>query len=233
MSKPTPPAGPAHPAVPYVAPFVVFVTLMALERAFQLPAEWFYPIRAGVVLVSILTFSRGTFSSGLASFRPIRPWLSLGVGVAVFLIWIAPDMLFGYRHHWLFENFITGQAASALPVHLKTNWWFIAARIVGAAVLVPVLEELFWRGWFMRWMVNPDFLKVGMGTFTMSSFWITAVLFGSEHGAYWEVGLIAGILYNWLMVRTRNLGDCMFSHAVTNAILAMWVLYAGRWEYWL
>jgi len=100
-------------------------------------------------------------------------------------------------------------------------------------VNVPVLEELFWRGWLMRWLVSTDFSKVPLGAFTSQSFWIVAVLFASEHGSYWDVGLAAGVLYNWWMVRTRSLGDCMVAHAVTNACLAWYVLVHDHWQYWL
>ncbi len=63
-----------------------------------------------------------------------------------------------------------------------------------------------------------------MGQYTPLSFWAVALLFASEHGPYWEVGLIAGVAYNWWMVRTRNLADCILAHAVTNALLAAYVL---------
>ncbi len=99
--------------------------------------------------------------------------------------------------------------------------------------VVPVIEELFWRGWLMRWLINPHFEKVPMGTYTPAAFWIVAVLFASEHGPYWEVGLIAGVIFNWWMVRTKSLADCILAHAVTNAILAAYVVATGEWQYWL
>ena len=65
------------------------------------------------------------------------------------------------------------------------------------------------------------------------AFWFTAVLFASEHGAFWDVGLAAGILYNWWMIRTRSLADCILAHAVTNGCLAAYVVAGGHWQYWL
>ncbi len=100
-------------------------------------------------------------------------------------------------------------------------------------LLIPIVEELFWRAWLMRWLINPHFQKVPLGTYTATAFWFTAILFASEHGAYWDVGLAAGIIYNWWMVRTRSLADCILAHAVTNGALAGYVLLAGKWEYWL
>jgi hypothetical protein len=161
------------------------------------------------------------------------PLASIAVGIAVFLIWVGPDILFGYRHHWLFENSITGSASSSLAPHLKSNLPFILLRISGSALLVPVLEELFWRGWMMRWLIDTNFLKVPLGTYTAFAFWVVAGLFASEHGPYWEVGLAAGVVYNWWMIRTKNLADCILAHGVTNAVLSGYVLLTDQWQYWL
>jgi CAAX prenyl protease-like protein len=149
------------------------------------------------------------------------------------VIWVAPDVLFGYRHFWLFENALTGSAVTSLPAGLKSNVGFMVLRTVSSAMLVPILEELFWRGWMMRWLINTDFLSVPLGKYVPSAFWIVAVLFASEHGPYWEVGLLAGTAYNWWLIRTRNLADCIVAHGVTNAVLAGYVLVTGQWQYWL
>ena len=69
---------------------------------------------------------------------------------------------------------------------------------------MPIIEELFWRAWLMRWLVSADFENVPLGTYTPSSMWISSLLFASEHGPYWEVGLIAERAYNLLMVRTKS-----------------------------
>ena len=80
---------------------------------------------------------------------------------------------------------------------------------------------------FAKFPVGP------LGTYSASAMWISAILFASEHGPYWEVGLIAGLLYNFWMVKTKSLGDCIFAHAVTNGVLSLFVIATGRWEYWL
>jgi CAAX prenyl protease-like protein len=201
---------------------------MALDHAVALPPEVFYPIRFLAVLLTILTVSRR-----FISLRPSSPVASIVIGAVVFLIWIGPDALFGYRHFWLFENGITGAAVSSIPLYLRTRIWFMVLRTLSSFALVPVLEELFWRGWLMRWLIDQDFLKVPLGKYARFAFWVTAVLFASEHGAYWEVGLAAGIIYNWWVVRCKNLADCILAHAVTNGLLTAYVLIAGQWQYWL
>jgi hypothetical protein len=97
---------------------------------------------------------------------------------------------------------------------------------------VPIVEELFWRGWLMRWLIRSDFESVPLGSYTPMSFWVSAVLFAAEHGAYWDVGLLAGIAYNLWIMKTRRLGDCILAHAVTNASLSAYVIWTGQWRYW-
>lgn len=214
--------------VGYVLPFVAYVALMALERAAGVSLVWSYALRLVLVLVAV-----GMFSRPYLSFRPSTPLASCGIGVAVFLIWIGPDALFHYRHFWLFENSAMGSAVTSLSPALQTNLFFLVVRVLGTSLVVPVVEELFWRGWLMRWLIEKDFLTVPLGTYVPFAFWITALLFASEHGSYWEVGLAAGIIYNWWLIRTKNLADCMLAHFVTNAILAGYVIAAGQWQYWL
>jgi hypothetical protein len=225
---PLPDAAGRRATVAYIAPFLVFIGFMAIDAAIHLPADWYYAMRFLAVLLTIAFVSRPVLS-----FRAGFPLASIGIGIAVFLIWIGPDLLFGYRHHWLFDNSLTGAAASSIPPALKRNVMFIVLRVASSVALVPVLEELFWRGWLMRWLIAKDFLKVPLGTYTPTAFWIVAVLFASEHGPYWEVGLAAGIVYNWWIVHTRNLADCMLAHAVTNGLLSVYVLTTGQWQYWL
>jgi CAAX prenyl protease-like protein len=212
----------------YIAPFLAFVGILSVERVIPLAPQWLYLIRSLVVLAVIMAFSRPYLS-----FRPSYPLASLIIGLVVFGIWIAPDVLFGYRHFWLFENPLTGSATSTLPPQLKGNIQFLVLRTISSTLLVPVLEELFWRGWMMRWLIDREFLRVPLGTYAPKAFWIAAMLFASEHGPYWEVGLAAGIIYNWWIVRTQNLADCILAHAVTNGVLSIYVMNTGQWQYWL
>jgi uncharacterized protein len=214
----------------YIAPFLAFVGVMAVEKTTGLPVAWLYPIRVLVVTAVLLALSRTPLSV-----RPSRPLLSALLGAAVFALWIGPDVVFGpaYRHFWLFENSLTGKVASSIPPDLKGSFWFLALRTASCALLVPPVEELFWRGWLMRWFINPDFLKVPPGTYQAMAFWVVALMFASEHGPFWEVGLATGIIYNWWMVRTGNLTDCILAHAVTNGLLSVYILATGQFQYWL
>ena len=85
----------------------------------------------------------------------------------------------------------------------------------------------------MRWLIASDFSKIPLGAYQASAFWLVALMFAAEHGPYWEVGLASGIIYNWWMVRTRTVADCMIAHAVTNGLLSAYVLWTGQFQYWM
>lgn len=218
-----------HPAVPWVLPFAVFMVLLAVAPKLGLPPLAELAIRLLLPAVAVALVSRH-----LLSWRFTSAGLSVLVGVGVFVLWVAPDVLIaGWRDHWIFQNSIVGRLEATLPPEARTDWLALSLRILRAAVVVPIVEELFWRGWLMRWIINPDFGKVPLGTYAHGAFWITAALFALEHGSYWEVGFLAGAVYNWWMVRTKNLNDLILAHAVTNACLAAFVLGTGRWEFWM
>jgi hypothetical protein len=203
------------------------LAVLGLAPYLPLAYRWMYPLRTIFVLGVLLVFSRGVIE-----LRPTRWCGSLLVGAAVFAIWIAPDLLFpGYHQHRIFAMLAAG--AGPVPVGARHDRFFLLFRIGGSALLVPIVEELFWRAWMMRRLVSPRFERIPLGKYTAESFWLTAVLFASEHGSYWDVGLAAGIAYNWWMLRTRSLPDCILAHAATNACLSVYVLAAGQWQYWL
>jgi uncharacterized protein len=217
------------PSGPYVIPFLVFLALLGLQDCLPLPQAVEFPLRC-LILAGVLWY----FSRPVISFRTQTPVLSILIGVAVFLIWIGPDYLFpGYRQHWLFSNWIVGHVATKLDDVAQGNPATLFFRVLRAVILVPIIEELFWRAWALRWIGNPNFQQVPLGWYSTSSFWIVAVLFAAEHGPFWEVGLVCGILWNWWMGRTRSLGDLILTHAVTNGCLSAYVLIWRKWEYWM
>jgi len=212
----------------YVAPFCVYIASMGLERLLGIEGAWPYVLRCSLTLAAVLIFSRRT-----ASFTVRNPAASAALGFLVFIVWVAPDQLWNIRHDWLFENALTGSAVSSIPIALRRNAAFLALRVGGSVLLVPIIEELFWRAWLMRWLISPHIETVPLGAYNRLAFWVTAALFAAEHGPYWEVGLAAGIIYNWWMIRTRRLGDCILAHAVTNLALGLFVIRSGQWQYWL
>lgn len=218
-----------HPSLPYVAPFAAFMLLLAVGPRLPLGLRTEAVLRVGLVTLVLLVCSRQVIS------LRVRHWAtSAALGVGIFALWIAPDVLLPeFRSSWLFTNGFTGRIEGTLPEAARNDGIVLALRFARAAILVPIVEELFWRAWLPRWIDHrDDFREVPLGRFTTASFLLTAMLFASEHGAMWDVGLAAGLLYNFWMRRTRSLGDLILAHAVTNACLSVYVLTRGRWEYW-
>jgi CAAX prenyl protease-like protein len=215
-----------HPAIPWVLPFAIFILMLAMQKYVPIPA----PMRFVISMAAIVAVSREPLKG-----RPSSPLLSILLGLAVFVVWIGPDVIApAWRTSILFSNSIVGQPAGNTPPALKNDAMFLFFRIAISVIAVPILEELFWRGWLMRWLIDSeDFRRVPLGKYTPMAFWVTALLFASEHGSFWDVGLLTGAIYNWWMVRNRNIQDCIIAHAVTNGALAAWVVLAGQWQYWL
>ncbi len=218
-----------NPNLPYVLPFGVFILFLALQNYNPLPPAIEFPVRLAVLTALLWVFSRDVID-----FKSRQLLASVGLGLAVFILWILPGELFPhYRESPLFQNALTGSLQSSLSNDSKMDPLILILRSVRAVLLVPVIEELFWRAWLMRWLISPRFEDVRLGTYNTQAFWLTAILFGSEHGPFWDVGIASGVIYNWWMVRTRSLGDCILAHAVTNAALCGYVIAKQRWEYWM
>ena len=215
-------------ALPYVVPFAAVIALLGLHSLLPLS-----PLAEQVVWILVMIATLALVARPVLDFR-VRNWFgSLGLGVLVCLIWIGPDRIFpGYHGFWLFTNPVTGSIAATLPESSRGDALFLTLRTLRSALFVPIAEELFWRAWLMRWIISPQFAEVPLGAWSARAFWIVAILFAAEHGPLWDVGLAAGILYNWWMVRTKSLGDLILVHGVTNACLSAYVVLAGRWEYW-
>ncbi len=233
MSAETPPSsggpgkGAVRSAIPWTLPFLTFLLVFVARPPIGLSEPVDTIVRLMVVAGVVVLVSRPMWPRRISS-----PGASVGVGVAVFVLWVAPDLLLpGYRDLALFQNDLVGRVASSMPEAHRSDPLMLTLRFFRAAILVPVVEELFWRGWLPRWVVNPAVDRVPLGTFTPMAFWATAVLFALEHGSYWDVGLVAGVVYNGWMWRTRSLGDLMLSHGVTNACLVAYVLLTDRWQY--
>ena len=222
------PGGPAESTLAWVGPFAVFMVWLALDKYLPIANPAKELLRDGVLIAAIFGFARRL----LPTTAPY--WLSsIGLGLAVFVVWIAPDALIpGWRSQWLFQNSVTGHITTSIPPAELTPL-MLALRLGRAALLVPIIEELFWRGWLPRWLQNSQFARIPLGQYTSFAFWTTAVLFAAEHGPFWEVGLVCGIIYNWWMRRTRSLGDLMLVHGVTNLALSVYVIATGRWTFWM
>lgn len=215
----------AYALAAYVLPFAVFLLFLTIRPFARVP-QW---AQFATECAILLTVSRSALKQA-----PAKPVASLFIGLIVFFVWIAPDQLFSeWRSLPVFHNAVVGAAAATTSNSQRVDVVFLLFRVLNSVIAIPLLEELFWRGFLMRRLIDRDFQSVPLGAYRASAFWAVAVLFAAEHGPYWDVGLIAGIVYNAWMWRTRNLWDCVLAHATTNACLAWYVIHWHQWQYWL
>ncbi|HPA19979.1 MAG TPA: CAAX prenyl protease-related protein [Verrucomicrobiae bacterium] len=214
-----------HPAFPFVAPFALFMVFLALEGPLgRVPV---YPIKALCVLVLV-----GWLWRRLPNFRVVAPLGSVAVGIIVFLLWVGLDPFLPWLEgaRLTFPPRAGGIDPSAIGSPLLSRAW-VAVRLLGGAVAVPIAEELFWRGWLMRWLIDEEFTKHEIGAWQPKAFAITTVAFAVVHPQVF-VALVAGAIYGWWVVRTKSLWDVVLAHGVTNLILYTWVAASGRWYFW-
>ncbi|HWO11552.1 MAG TPA: CAAX prenyl protease-related protein, partial [Polyangiaceae bacterium] len=142
-------------------------------------------------------------------------WRGPAVGVTVAVAWLAPF----------------SPAEQPLVASSVSTVWLIG-RVVGSALVVPLCEELAFRGYLLRRLQGADFTSVGPRAWTWFALIASSLLFGVLHGR-WLAGTLAGLAYAVLLVRTGRLGEAVAAHAVTNGSIALWVLATGDWSHWL
>jgi len=210
--------------LPFAAYLFFIVIGDLLERFGASPGvlRWLYPAKVALVAVLLALFWRRYAELKRFPLSAAAIATALVTGVVVLVLWVSLDA------GWM----IVGSSPGYDPrVDGRIDWLLVAIRIAGAALVVPVMEELFWRSFLMRWIDAADFESVEPSQLSLKSFVITVLLFGIEHNL-WLAGIVAGIAYGWLYKRYRNLWSPILAHAVTNGLLGLWVLRTGSWSYW-
>lgn len=215
----------AKPWLPYVLPFALFLLLTEPARFFPELSPYFY-IAKTILVGALLYFWRYRYADDLSPrLSSIELLTAIFCGLLVLVIWIAPEQ-------YLFQ---IGESAGFDPHALGGSqaaaFGLLGVRIIGSSVVVPVMEELFWRSFLMRYLINPDFRSVPIGSFTWFSFLGVAIMFGFEHHRV-IVGIIAGLLYGFLLVFQKKLKGVIVAHGTTNLGLGIYVVLSGNWMFW-
>lgn len=149
------------------------------------------------------------------------------VGLAVFVQWILLDKAIPYPHQ---GDRISLDPFTAIEVP-ALRLLFLTARFYGLVLMVPVMEELFWRSFLLRYLTDSDFTKLPVGAFSWKSFSFVAIAFGLAHSE-WLVAIICACAYALLLRQTRSLFACIVAHGTTNLALGIYVLVTHDWVYW-
>jgi uncharacterized protein len=223
----------ASDVMPYVVPMFAYVAWGGLDGLLPTAeghaSPVWYPLSYAlrVLVISVLVIY---YRAAWKDFLPMPSWPSMALGVAtglfVLLLWVGLDGWYGPLP-------FTGhrEAFDPAEIVLPWRWAFIAVRMLGMAVLVPVFEELFWRSFVMRWVIDQDFQRVPVGTVTLTAALITSALFALAHPE-WLPALLTGLLWAWLLRSTGSLMPCLISHVTANLGLGIYVLVTGNWKFW-
>ena len=211
------------PTAVRVVPFVVFVALTALQGQFGTASHyWMYLLKTlvGVALIWATL-------PAVAELRwRITPAAVL-TGVAVFAVWVGLDPFY--------PKLTTGGEAwnpqRAFGEGAPLAWFFIAVRVLGSTLVVPCLEEVFYRSFLYRSIARADFQQMPLGQFAWLPFLATTAAFGLAHHE-WLAGLLCAAAYQGLVCWRKNLGEALTAHAVTNLLLGLYVVTRGAWNFW-
>ncbi|MFO0953829.1 MAG: exosortase E/protease, VPEID-CTERM system, partial [Isosphaeraceae bacterium] len=225
--SPTAFEGPS-PSAAYLAPLLGLVAAVMVTTALSPPSGFdaFYPARVLVTAGLLWMFRDGHAELwGETNRRAWWSWTAVAIGLAVFVLWMALEPAAEPG-----AGSSISDGLSRLPRGLAACW--LAFRVLGSVVTVPLAEELAFRGYLTRRLIRADFSEVEPGRLTWPSLLISSLVFGILHGR-WLAGTIAGVLYALAYHRRGRLSDAVLAHALTNALIAAYVLATGSWSLWL
>ena len=154
-------------------------------------------------------------------------WFGLAIGVLVFVIWIAPQAFLGFAAR---TDGFNPDLFVAQPAFF---WSTVAFRFLRLVVVVPLVEEIFWRGFLLRYLIDENFDRVTVGTFGWVSFVTVTLAFALAHSMPdWPAAILTGVLYNLVAYRTKSLSSCVIAHALTNLLLGAWIMQTKQWGFW-
>ncbi len=187
----------ANPLYARGLPFVIFVILTACQgKLGPASAYWFY--LAKTLVGAWLIFEMRPFVSEM---RWAISWEAIVVGILVFVMWVGIDP---YYHKFV-KTASTGNPATMFGQNSGLSWFFNIVHILGMTLVVPPLEEVFYRSLLYRYIASPNFMAVPMNRFIPLPFFATILVFGFSHNE-WLAGILCGAAYQWLVIRKNRLG---------------------------
>jgi uncharacterized protein len=218
-------------AVQRIAPFALFMALLALrgyapiDEGWGVDRRWLYGLTLPLVGGLLLWWWREYGELARQNLPTLaETGLAIVVGLALFALWIrldAPWMQIGEPT----ATFAPVDASGALI------WPLVVVRWLGATLVVPAMEELFWRSFLMRWIDDPVFESVDPRRASLKAVLLSTFVFVLAH-PLWLAAALAGLAYAWLYRRSGRLWTAVIAHAVTNGALGVWVVASGRWAFW-
>lgn len=212
------------PEAARVLPFAVFVILTVAQGQFG-PTSLYWMYLVKTLVGAWLIWESRPF---VQEMRWKVSWEAVLTGIVVCVAWIGLDGLYPRlaKPETLWDPVKQFGAASSLA------WFWNIIRLIGSSMVVPPLEEVFYRSFLYRYFVRLNFLTMPLGQFHGLSFVVTSMIFGLLHPDRWLAGILCGMAYQGLTIYKNRLGDAMTAHATTNFLLGVWVIWKGDWSFW-
>lgn len=208
-------------------PLVIFIVLTSAQD--MLGAEYRYWVYLAKTLVGAwMIWEMREF---VAEMRWAFSWEAVVVGIGVFVVWVGLDPLVPKNHLFFKPGGGEWNPHTQFGADSALAWMFVIVRILGSSIVVPPLEEVFYRSFLYRYFVRIDFLKLPLNHRHPWSWVATSLVFGLVHYE-WLAGILCGLSYQWLVLRKNRLGDAMLAHGITNLLLGVWVVWKGAWGFW-
>lgn len=220
----------------YLAPFFAFLGFLLLADcvarlgdgyahwALAEPRYWVFPVQT-LTCAGLLWHWRAHYP--LARSQWLGLGLACGAGLLALALWVAPQWLLGAAPR--VTGFDPGHFGNGGALYDGN----LALRLLRMVVVVPLVEEIFWRGFLLRYLIDEKFSTVPFGKFSWLSFGVVTLAFTFAHSsADWLAAAVTGALYNFVAYRTRSLSSCVLAHAVTNLLLGLWIVYTKQWGFW-
>jgi exosortase E/protease (VPEID-CTERM system) len=217
-SAPAAAAGADNATAAYLMPLLAILAAGMIAHALSAGFELLYPLRL-VAAVAVLWMYRKSYTT----FDRTISWQAPAVGVLMAVVWL----LFA---HFLIPTSPQPDALAALPGPVRAVW--IGARVLAATVTVPIAEELAYRGYLLRRLVDADFQSVRFENIRWTALAVCAAAFGIMHGTMWLPAMLAGLAYGAIIIKTGRIANAVIAHATTNALLAAAVLLFDQWQLW-
>lgn len=213
----------ASPIHARVAPYVIILALTFMQDTFSGPGRYWMYLAKMVVGAWCIWEVRALVPEA----RWALSWEAIAAGVLVFVIWVGLDpcypKLSSSGNPWNpLKEFGPG---SALGI------FFIGVRTLGSALVVPPIEEVFYRSFLYRYFVWTGFTEMPFNRLHWLSLVVTSAIFGFVHNQ-WLAGFLCGLIYQAVVLRKNRLGDAMTAHAITNFLLGLYIPLRGAWQFW-
>ena len=220
----------ASPLLARVLPFAIFLVLTSCQGSLGTESHFWVYLAKCVVGVWLIRVTWPLVSE----MRWVISFEALLAGTLVFILWVTLDVPYT-KFSQPDDSWNLQKQFAAAPVMV---WVFAGVRIAGSTLLVPMLEEVFYRSFLYRYILAPNWMFTAHSSFAVKPFLITSIVFGFTH-QHWLAGIACGMIYQLLVIRTNRIGDAITAHAVTNLLLGVWVITQGfgyaeksQWHFW-